>query len=193
MIKQGVKPIKKDHLSTKMIWLSSKMNFRMFASGSKCEILNSVVSFVFIDMMNKFIAFQLSSKVFTHYKTMFKNMCLARISIWMFWVKNIYISTTNIFATFPVPMLFSYSIAIRFIKDILPFFQLLSFKFFTLSSFTRGEAIAFNRAIFYTFPSIKRIVRFLFEEFFAELASFFKFHKTKVVWKLYQTNSMNTI
>lgn len=104
------------HLNVTTIFFN-RMMACVLRSIRKLKILNSIVSFISVYMVNKFTGFKISSKMFFHYKTMFKD-----ISVWscmrMKRTFNAYVSLFNDTRT-----LFSVSgssARLRAISSILP-------------------------------------------------------------------------
>ncbi len=86
------------------------MSFRMIRWSKYFKILNSIILFVTIFMVDYLISFKVSTKVFFHYQSMLKNISHS-ICIWMFAVKNSYVSfSRDNLSPFPTPRFLSFGI-----------------------------------------------------------------------------------
>lgn len=85
-----------------------KMNSVMFSLSYYHKILNSIICFYSIYVMDKLCRLKIPSQVFLHYKSVFKNISIKRF-IWMI-LRSTYIAISpirNIFSTFPILIIYT--------------------------------------------------------------------------------------
>ena len=83
------------------------MKFHMLRTILKqSKILNPIIKFCAINMMNMLTWFKIPSKMFFHDKTMFSNITMCCF-MGMIFRKNFYISIIELFTTFPHIVIFS--------------------------------------------------------------------------------------
>jgi len=75
------------------------MKFGMFRFITQFKITQSIISFFSIDMMNDFVLFQKSTKVFFHNQSVFSNIIICW-SFWMSSIKKHYISCGSYISSF---------------------------------------------------------------------------------------------
>jgi hypothetical protein len=89
-----------------LITMRTMKNLMLTFTRKQHEVLNTIIIFNSVKMMNPFFGIKDSSKFFSHNKAMFKNMP-PFITIWVIRFKNHYISIYRKFSFFPSGMIFT--------------------------------------------------------------------------------------